>query len=275
MKKLFFVLFIFCASMLVAQNKSYNYSGFIQLVDDSKIPYQLKFTIEQNRLSGYSISDSFGLDETRSTIVGSVKGVDFLINEIDIMSSRSTFLENEFCLLQMNLQLIEENKIRYLKGDFNGYYSDSVACVNGVILLIDSLSYIAISEPLFARKQSKRNKDVSVKTLTKNSGLSFQTKKEEVTFYIWDNGKVDDDRITIGNNGILIVEDYSVKKKRKKIKIALNTGINTISIKALNVGAFAPNTTRIQIQGEGQKYEAVTFLKQGEEAVIKIKRITD
>jgi len=221
---------------------------------------------------GYSISDPFGLDETRSTIVGSVKGVDFLINEIDIMSSRSTVLESEFCLLQMNLQLIEENKISYLKGDFKGCYSDSVACVNGAILLIDSLSFIAMSEPLLSRKQSKKSADVNIKTLTKNSDLSFQTKKEEVTLYIWDNGMVDDDRITIYHNGLVIVEGYSVKKKKKKIKIALNNGLNTISIKALNIGAFTPNTTRIQIQGESQKYEAVTFLKQDEVAGIRIKR---
>ena len=110
------IFFVICTFILVAQNENYNYLGFIQLVDDSKIPYQLKFTVEQNALLGYSILDPFGLDETRSTIVGSVKGVDFLINEIDIMSSRSTVLESEFCLLQMNLQLIVENKIRYLKG---------------------------------------------------------------------------------------------------------------------------------------------------------------
>ena len=195
--------------MLVAQNKNYNYWGFIQLVDDSKIPYQLNFTVEQNVLSGYSISDSFGLDETSSTILGSVKDVDFLINEVDIMSSRSAVLENEFCLLQMNLKHIEKNKIRYLKGN----YADSVECVNGIILLIDSLSYITVYEPILSRKESKKNKVTSVKTLTKDSGLSFQTKKEELTLHIWDNGKVDDDRITIFNSGLIVNSQQKLDSK--------------------------------------------------------------
>jgi hypothetical protein len=273
MKKLIFVLFILSAHILSAQDESYNYSGFIQLDDDSKIPFQLKFKVEQNIIIGYSVSDSFGLDETKSSIVGTVNQDIFLINEIDIMYSKSTVLENEFCLLQMKLQLVDENKIRCLKGEFNGFYTDSVACATGQVFLIDSLSFlhsINVIEPI-TKKEGK--KDLSVSTLSVESGLSFQTSKDVVSILLWDSGIVDDDVVSVFSNGELVLLDYKVQRRKKKLEISLHDGLNSISVKAIGVGLYAPNTTRIQIVGVGKKYEAVTYLRQGEQAVIKIKRI--
>ena len=272
MKNLFFVLFIFSANLLKAQEMPYNYSGFIQLDDDSKIPFQLKFKVEQNIIIGYSVSDSFGLDETKSSIVGTVNQDVFLINEIDIMSSKSAVLDSEFCLLQMNLQLVEENEVRYLKGGFNGFYSDSVPCVNGEIVLIDSLSLVSVPEKL---PQIKKHIKQQIKTLSKDVGLSFQTNNEELVLLIWDSGIVDNDLISVYANGKIILENYSVQKRKKKLKITLQDGLNSILVKAITVGNFAPNTSRIQIRGTRKNYEAVTFLKKGEQTEIRVKKIAD
>jgi hypothetical protein len=273
MKKLIFVLFILSVHILSAQDEGYNYSGFIQLDDDSKIPLQLKFKVEQNIIIGYSVSDYFGLDETKSSIVGTVNQDIFLINEIDVMYSKSTVLENEFCLLQMRLQLVEENKIRCLKGEFNGFYTDSVACATGQVFLIDSLSFlnpINVIEPI---KKKEGKKDLSVRTLSVETGLSFQTSKDVVSILLWDSGIVDDDVVSVFSNSELVLLDYKVKRRKKKLEIPLQVGLNSISVKAIGVGLYAPNTTRIQIIGVGKTYEAVTYLRQGEQAVIKIKRI--
>ena len=273
MKKLIFVLFILSVHILSAQDEGYNYSGFIQLDDDSKIPLQLKFKVEQNIIIGYSVSDYFGLDETKSSIVGTVNQDIFLINEIDVMYSKSTVLENEFCLLQMRLQLVEENKIRCLKGEFNGFYTDSVACATGQVFLIDSLSFlnpINVIEPI---KKKEGKKDLSVRTLSVETGLSFQTSKDVVSILLWDSGIVDDDVVSVFSNSELVLLDYKVKRRKKKLEIPLQVGLNSVSVKAIGVGLYAPNTTRIQIIGVGKTYEAVTYLRQGEQAVIKIKRI--
>jgi hypothetical protein len=273
MRKLFFVLFILSANLLNAQETSYNYSGFIQLVDESKIPYQLKFAVKNERILGYSISDPFGLDETKSTIVGVVDSGVFLINEVDIMSSKAVVLDSEFCLLQMNLQLVTEGGVRYLKGEFNGFYTDSVPCASGEVLLVDSLSFVKSIIAEQALKEKEKKKELSVRTLSVESGLSFQTSKNSITLLLWDNGIVDGDVVSVFSNGELVLLDYKVKRRKKKLELSLQDGLNSISVKAVGVGLYAPNTTRIQIVGVGKKYEAVTYLRQGEQADIKIKRI--
>ena len=275
MKKHFLGLFILSFHLLSAQNERYNYSGSIHLADDSKIPYQLMFSVQSNKLIGYSISDPFGIAETKSTIVGSVNDGLFLINEIDVMSSKSEVLDNEFCLLHMNLKSIEENNIKYLRGSFKGYYADSVSCVDGFVVLIDSLSFvnsIIAKEPI--RKAIEKSES-SVRTLSTESSLSFQTSKNIVTLLLWDSGIVDGDVVSIFNNDQEVLLDYKVKRRKMKLELALDEGLNTISVRALSVGLYTPNTTRIQIVGIGKKYDAVTYLKLGEQAVIKIKRVTN
>jgi hypothetical protein len=271
MKKLLFVLFLLIGNLLSAQNSNYNYTGYIQLADSSKILYQLKFNELEGSVIGYSISDPFGVDETKSTIVGTVSQDTFLIKEVDIMSSKAAVLDTEFCLLQMYLHRIEENNIWYLKGTFKGYYADSVTCVNGEVVLIDSLSFFTVKESFIPVQLSPKKAIRSVKTLDENKGLFFKTTEEVLTLLVWDNGKVDKDRINVTHNGLVVLENFTIKKKRKKITITLNKGMNIVSIKALNVGDFPPNTARIQIQGAVKKYEAVTFLNKNEETQISIK----
>jgi len=259
--------------LLKAQETSFNSSGFIQLSDSSKIPYQLKFSVQNEHILGYSIADPFGLDETKSTVVGVIDSGVFHINEIDIMSSKAVVLDSEFCLLQMNLQLVIVDGVRYLKGRFDGFYTDSVPCVSGEVLLVDSLSFvksIITEQPL---KEKEKKKELSVRTLSVESSLSFKPSKNSITLLLWDSGLVDDDVVSVFSNSELVLLDYKVKKRKKKLEISLQDGLNSISVKAIGVGLYAPNTTRIQIVGVGKKYEAVTYLRQGEQAVIKIKRI--
>lgn len=272
MKKLFLVLFILSTNLMNAQETSYNYSGFIELSDASKIPYQLKFNVQNDSILGYSISDSFGIDETKSTVIGTIDSGVFLINEVDIMSSKAAVLNSEFCLLHMNLNLVENEEVRYLKGEFNGFYTDSVPCVSGQILLVDSLSFvksIITEQPI---KKKEKNKELSVRTLSVESSLSFQTSKNSITLLLWDDGIVDGDEVSVFSNDQAILMNYKVKRRKKKLLIPLKDGLNVVTVNAFNVGLYSPNTTRIQIVGVGKKFEAVTYLDQGESATIKIKR---
>lgn len=138
-------------------------------------------------------------------------------------------------------------------------------------LLVDSLSFvksIITEQPL---KEKEKKKELSVRTLSVESSLSFQTSKKSITFLMWDDGIVDGDEISVFSNDQVILSKYKVKRRKKKLLIPLTEGLNLVTVNALSVGLYTPNTTRIQIVGVGKKYEAVTYLNQGESTTIKIK----
>lgn len=218
--------------------------------------------------------DPFGLDETTSTIVGRLDSGVLLLNEIDIMSTRSTVLENEFCLLQMRLRFKEENGFRYLNGVFNGYYSDSVICVNGSLMLVDSMSYVSPIAREVVRQELRGEKE-NVRVLSREKGLSFQTESNELVIFVWDSGIIDGDEVSIYCNDSVVLDRYLVKKKKKKLRIALNNGLNTIKIKAISEGIYSPNTTMLQLKGNGGLYNAVTFLHANEETGIRVKSLVE
>jgi len=65
---------------------------------------------------------------------------------------------------------------------------------------------------------------------------------------VWDHQKEDGDRISLYLNGVLILEDYLLKREKKKVKIKLLPNqTNQLRLFALNLGDVAPNTASIRI----------------------------
>ena len=269
----FYILFCQC-TLLIGQNKAFNFSGTLVLPDNSQIPYHLVFNENNGIINGYSISDSFGINETKSSISGSFQNNLFTLSESDVMYTKSNAASEDFCFLTLYLKQKNRKKINMLTGTFKGYYSDTSLCVTGSVHLIDSLSFIKQKEKFLSKQSLDKplNDSLSVKTLTEDSSLSFSTSKKEISLIIWDSGKIDDDRITIHHNEDCILSNYSIKKEKMLLKVHLKKGKNIIKIKAINNGYYAPNTSRIQIVGDKKTYDTVTSLDKDKEARIIIKK---
>jgi len=244
------------------------------LPDNSQIPYHLVFNENNGSINGYSISDSFGINETKSSISGHFQNNLFTLSESDVMYTKSNAANADFCFLTLYLKQKTRKKMNLLTGTFKGYYSDSTLCVTGSVHLIDSLSFIKQKEKFLSKKSPDQplNDSLSVKTLTEDTSLSFSTSKKEVSLVIWDSGKIDDDMVTIHHNEDCILSNYSIKKEKMLLKVHLKKGKNIIKVKAINNGSYAPNTSRIQIVGGKKTYDTVTSLDKGKEARIIIKR---
>jgi hypothetical protein len=76
----------------------------------------------------------------------------------------------------------------------------------------------------------------------------YQSEKALVKLFIWDDGSVDNDSISISVNGRFILADYSLTKRKKRVKIVLQKGENEIIIHAHNEGSIPPNTARVIIK---------------------------
>ena len=98
--------------------------------------------------------------------------------------------------------------------------------------------------------------------------INWESKK--LKFFIWDANKEDGDKITLIINGNTVLNNFKTKNKRKKIKYKLQDGENIIEIKATNLGASPPNTSRIELVDSKIKYPIITQLELGKSAIIKI-----
>ena len=68
-----------------------------------------------------------------------------------------------------------------------------------------------------------------------------------MTVRVWDNQKVDGDRISLNLNGKWVLENYTLAKKPHVFQIELNEGKNIFVLHALNLGEIHPNTAAIVI----------------------------
>lgn len=80
-----------------------------------------------------------------------------------------------------------------------------------------------------------------------NQGL-FKTKDEKVTISVWDHGQVDGDIISLILNGKVILSEYTIKKRKKKVTFVLQPGENTLELIAHNEGRVKPNTATLIVR---------------------------
>ena len=98
-------------------------------------------------------------------------------------------------------------------------------------------------------------KDFEGRTTEKSKSLVLHRKN--VTLFIRDNADFDGDSLSVTFNGSLILEDYLLTKKQKKIKLALDNGSNTLMVYALNEGSISPNTAECILRSGFKKHKLI------------------
>src|SRR5690606_12581480 len=96
---------------------------------------------------------------------------------------------------------------------------------------------------------------------------------DKIILTIWDGSQEDGDRVTVSFNNLQVLTDYTLLNEKKTLELDLSSsGINTITITALNEGGQPPNTANITIQDGNKQYEIVAYNKIGKKALIKIQK---
>lgn len=75
----------------------------------------------------------------------------------------------------------------------------------------------------------------------------FFVKKKRFSIYVWDNRVIDNDIISVNVNGRWVLQNFTLKRRKKKINIDLSQKHNYLLIKAHNEGRIPPNTTAVMI----------------------------
>lgn len=285
MLKLFFtLLFINCYSQ-----EKYEYFGTVKLngSDKSVITYRLVFLENNGSVKGYSVTDLGGNNETKNAISGSYnkKTKELNFKEESILYTKSTFNEDMFCFINFSGKVkLFENSTK-LDGNFNGLYKNKKKCIDGTLTLMGSAKLYKLLDkmnnaiqkskrvdPVIKEKVNPKNilDSLKVNNLLKDQNLNIFVKSSSLELEIWDAKKEDGDMINVYNNDKLVLSNYVILNKKKKIIVNVENGKNVFNIEALNEGDMKPNTATIQLTDKERTFELISNLKKGEKASITI-----
>ena len=278
MKNYLLIISILYASSVVSQ-KTEQYSGIITLENGTPLMFEMEFIEDKGMVNGFSITGKGTPDETKSDVSGifNKNTKTYKLKETQVLSTNSEANLNTFCYI--NMEITEKGKLslkRY-EGNFTGYFINGDTCASGNIILMEKEKLEKKVEKIkkkIEKKIEKQKKEeinvLSTKILKDGDDMLINCYSDKITIYIWDANQEDGDKISLIVNGKYLLENYTTKRKRKKIKYKLNEGENIIEITATNLGSNPPNTSRIEIVDSRTKYPIITQLELNKTAIIKI-----
>jgi hypothetical protein len=258
-----------------------NFLGTLILSNNTPISFKLKIIEHKGIVSGYSITNIGTKDETKSQISGLYFKSDksFQLQETKIIYTNSEAPKNTFCYISMNLSFVGVLRKKRLEGTFRGNFLDSIECAKGKVILIEDAKIKKkiekikkIIEKKYTEKYNDTNLINEIKVLKDGDEFLINCQSKKITLIIWDANKQDGDKIELKINNKIILNDFETKNKREKIKYRLEKGENIIEIKAINLGKYSPNTTRIELINNKKKYQILTQLELEKSVILKLIR---
>jgi hypothetical protein len=281
----YFFLFFFSSYSQV----KHEFFGAIKLNGNDKtvITYRLMLIEEKGILSGYSITDIGGAHETKNSVSGKYnsKTKDISFKEDRILYTKSPITQNMFCFINYSgkIKLLNENS--KLTGEFKGFYKNKEKCIDGTLTLIGSSKIYSLFNKINNKLQKSKKVDEKVKqkvnpitildslkinNLNKGQNLNVFTKFNTINLVVWDSKMEDGDIINLYKNDVLLLKEYVLVNKKKKITVTIEDGNNIFKVEAVNQGEVELNTASIQLIDEERTFDLVSNLKKGENASITI-----
>lgn len=272
---------------MLGQNNN-KYTGFIKIQDTLLIKYKLEFIEDNGTISGFSLTDFGGAHETKSKIVGRYDKESKLLSfkEVEIIYTKSPVSLDAYDFCNVNF---EPSKFKLgadkLSGDFKGRFSDGKECIDGE-LVMSSVEKIANRINKFTNRvqKSKRIEDstkqkvqnlkildtINLNVLKKGEVTSVIVKSSDVNFLVYDAGQIDDDIVTIKQDGKSILSKYRITDKKKILSVNMNKEKISLTIHSDSEGTIGSNTAIIEIVNGDNTIKTMTNLKKGETTKIDL-----
>lgn len=283
----FLFILIFLSQAIQGQNSN-KFAGFIKLQDSLFIKYKIEFNATDGKVSGYSYTDFGGEHETKSRILGSYDEINKQISfkEVEMVYTKSpvSLDDFDFCNVYFTSKRFKLGSDKMM-GDFKGLFSDGTKCLDGEIAL-SSIEKIQKRVTKFTKKvkKSKRIADsikdkvqnikiidtLNLNVLKKNEITSIPTLSKLIKLLIYDGGQIDDDIVSIFQDGKAILTRYRISASKKVIEIPVLKNLTRIKILSESVGSIGSNTAIIEVLDGNNTIKTMTNLKKGETTEIDI-----
>ena len=287
MNKYFFSLIFFLNYQLLFAQLDHEFIGAVKLNDSTVISYLINFSENNGNVTGYSITDLLGPDETKNIIEGKydAQTKEFSFKENDIEYTKSMYLQQDFCYINFSGKLKISQKSSFIKGRFKGLFENNEECIDGEIHLIGSEQlYLKLNRIDEKIAKSKRIDSVtkskvsfvkmldSLKTnsLKEGENTSVFWNSNKLVLEIWDAGKEDGDIVSIYIDGKLVLDKFMISHKTKRLEVDLPNKLTEIRIEAINIGDIAPNTANIKLFDSNKKIDLFTDLSYRKSTMITV-----
>ena len=296
-KLLLLILFISCIKAS-ASHTTYEYIGTLTLDEGGILTYKLVFEQDESYfISGYSITDIYGEDYTKTSIMGSLneKKGKISYKELNNLEKKEGEEDSTFCFVETkNLSMKSINGTSIISGRFKAIYPSGEIGASGDIFLIESnikkkidlhmdsaklASYIteksptkkSISEPSLSQDSiqilQKHIRLLSEKenlVMTGNEKLLVNYSGNRIYLEIWDGADLDGDSIRVLINENVWSEAIRLKKEKQKIELPDSLERFTLKVEALNNGEKGKNTVNFIVCDSVDSHSFTSRLNAGE-----------
>jgi hypothetical protein len=281
-KKTIFTFFLICifTSNIFAGDTLY-FVGNIKISKKVSYSYNLRFIVEnENKIRGYSLSDLGGPNEVKTKIIGTFDSSKMILTyeEKDILRSKVDLKKNDLCFVKAILKIKKSKMGESLYGKFTAFEPGKTEiCASGEVKLMNTNRIKVLLKKIYGADESLKNNGPESKTkpveISDNKGKEFLVTGTKVKLTVWDQGKVDGDKISIMLNDKYILENYVITASTKVIDLILSdTEKDVIKIIAINEGSLPPNTAAIKIETETEEYPILTQASINEVRTIYLKK---
>jgi hypothetical protein len=285
MKKInILVILLFISSNLFSQTI---FNGKLMLKEGKIYNYKLVLNIDSlnSKVTGYSITDEKGNEETKSLLRGTFNKnkKKFFIKEYQIEKTKSKAKDIVFCFIEVELTVSSFKNEVTLVGQFTGkLFPTNQICGNGGVFVKEVKNKKLITANKIIPVKSAIKTTDEIKSIEKTAIKGFElvsentvitTKSDSMYIDIWDQGKEDGDIVSVFVDGNLLVSNLTLTSVKKTYKIAINGKTeHIISILAENEGQYSPNTAAILLFDKTEKHSLICKSSIHEMKSIKIKK---
>ena len=250
--------------------------------------YLLRFTVSpQLQVTGYSLSDAKGPNETKTKITATYDSTNNTLTyeEMAVLRSKVDLQKQDLNFVHATLKLKHNKLIETLAGKFTAMQpGNAQPTATGEIKLSNTdkaKRMLKKIDDFYAKPgdspAAQTGADTAVDGFIKvfnNTARELPFTGNNVKLTVWDNGQVDGDRISILLNRHYLLQNYTLDSVAKVIETILppNNTADTITIVALNEGSLPPNTGTIRIESKTEQYPIEVQAKLNEVRTIYLRR---
>jgi hypothetical protein len=248
--------------------------------------YKLVLTIDSinNLVTGYSITDEKGKEETKTLLKGtySAKQKKIKIAEYEIVQTKAKAKDVVFCFIEAELKITKAENDSVLVGQFTGkLFPKQDLCGTGGIAVKQvhpkskkvkkTISEIPGSIVIPEPKKEEKVDLVAFDLVTSNTILAWNS--DSVIIELWDQGNQDNDSVSVFYDGKLIESNIKLGKTKIRYRLPVSKGgEHIVSVLAENEGFYPPNTAAMILYDGKKKYSLMCQSKLNEMKTIRVKR---
>jgi hypothetical protein len=282
--KLLLILILLCLPLTSLRAQEYQLRGTLRLEGDpTKYQYKLVFTDSAGIIKGYSYSGHINPDERQAAIEGTL---DTQKGTFEFRETALIFLSLKYdlsCLAYGYGHFRSERKLAWILADL--FFYTPAPCVglkakinmNPDDALNERLTGFNPSAPKLLRREQTASSlitdtlmEADVQQLTTTTPVQLNWQGSKLNLMLMDDKEEDRDQLSLILNGEALVREQVLTKKEYIIEAELQPGLNKLVLHAENEGSLPPNTARILLWNETQRYVIHSVINAGRDAVIEI-----